>query len=56
MRRNRIKTTFGLWVANHMPRWLVYWVLIRVWSEATIGGSAVAAPEVTLSAAVKDWE
>jgi len=47
----------ALWVANHMPRWLVYWCTIRLVAHATTGRyGAQIVPELTALDALARWE
>lgn len=45
------------WLAWHLPRRLVYWGLIRAWSEATTGEYSFSdATKVTADEVLERWE
>ena len=44
------------WIADHLPKWLVYYAGIRLWVYATTGPHAdVDAPEITMDTVIRDW-
>lgn len=46
-----------MYTAWLLPRWLVYFVAIRLWSFATTGkyGNTIA-PEITMDEVLRRWE
>jgi len=50
------RTRLGLWVADRMPRWLVYFCAIRLGAEVTTGKySNTVVPDITLTDALRRW-
>ena len=46
-----------IWIAWHLPKWLVYWAAIRVGANATTGDySSTETPTLTFMDALKRWE
>jgi hypothetical protein len=53
----KLKEKFQLWVAWHVPRWLVYWCTIRLLAHATSGQhSNQVVPDLLAMDALKRWE
>lgn len=51
------KSEIQMWVAWHIPKWLVYWASIRLISHATTGKySSTVVPEITAMDALKRWD
>ena len=45
-----------MWVAWHLPRWLVYFAVVRIAANATQGEwSGVESPAITVSDAMQRW-
>ncbi len=45
------------WVAEHLPRRVVYFAVVRAWAHATSGEHAhVAPPLTTVDEALRHWE
>jgi hypothetical protein len=51
-----MKEKLKIWIAWHMPEWLVYWCTIRLNEHATSGkyGNTVV-PELTVMSALDRW-
>lgn len=46
----------GMWVANHLPRKIVYWAAIRVWQEAvTDEWGFTDAHQIKMHEGIKRW-
>lgn len=51
------KDTIAMWIAWHLPRWLVYWCSIRLMAHATQGPWGNETPSsVDIMKALKRWE
>lgn len=51
------KLKLQMWIANHLPRWLVYWAAIRLMAHATTGKyDTTIVPELNAIDALKRWE
>ena len=54
---NKRKEKFKLWFVWNLPKWVVYWCVIRVWAYVTCDEYSDRSPdEVSLSEALKSWE
>lgn len=50
------KEKVQMWVAWHLPRWLVYFAVVRIAANATQGEwSGVESPAITVSDAMQRW-
>ena len=54
---NKKKDKMVMWIAWHMPKWLVYWCSIRLMAHATTGkyGNDIV-DSVSIMDALKRWE
>ena len=53
----RFKEKAGMFIAWRVPRWLVYFCVIRMGAETTTGKySGTVVPDLKLMDAVKRWE
>ena len=51
------KEKLGLWLAWHLPRYLVMWCYVRVVAHATTGSfSSTIVPELSAMDALKRWD
>jgi hypothetical protein len=50
------KQMISQWVANRLPKDVIYFAAIRMWSNATTGkyGSTIV-PEVTMDECIRRW-
>ena len=56
MRKESWKDRLAKFIADCLPRRVVYFTGIRIWVKATIGQhSDKVAPAVTISEGLKDW-
>lgn len=56
MGKERLVTRLAKWIANRLPRRVVYFAAVRVWANAATGRwSHKDATTVTASDAVKRW-
>lgn len=47
----------AMWIAWHLPRWLVYWAAIRLMAHATTGQYGSTDPSsLSVMTALKRWE
>lgn len=54
---DKIRMKLAMFVAWHIPRWLVYWCSIRLMAHATTGQwGHVITPETTIMDALKRWD
>ncbi len=45
------------WIANHLPRRVIYFCVIRAWAYATTGKySSTIAPDITVAEILKRWD
>lgn len=51
------KEQLQIWVAWHIPKWLVKWAAVRLGANATTGKySNTVTPDLTLIDALKRWK
>jgi hypothetical protein len=50
-----MKDKFYLWLAKRLPRQLLYWSVIVVWSEATQKHPTKECPSFTVDEILTDW-
>ena len=56
-RKNRAQENFWFWLAWHLPKTLVHFAGIRLWSNATTGKySHIEVPAVKMDEALKRWK
>ena len=53
----KIMDKIKLWIANRLPKWLVYWATIRLLAHVTGNKySDTLVPELTVMDALERWE
>jgi hypothetical protein len=56
IRWNRFREKVAMGIAWRLPKWLVYWVVIRLWAHATSGEYDLAPTHVTVDQALRAWD
>jgi hypothetical protein len=51
-----MRDKISLWIAQHLPRRLVYWCAVRVGSHGASNPPSTVVPEMTMMDALQRWE